>query len=380
MSKQPVYVISDNITSSLGFTTADNIEAIRQGRTGIRMVEAGQFSANNLPFALVCDQELDERTEMMSISDHYSKLERMMLFSVKQALQGSTIDTSSDRCVFVVSTTKGNIDQLFTNDRQPMLWQLGERIRHNFNNPNRAIVVSHACISGVLAIEVAVQMLRSGLYDHAVVTGGDLVSRFVVSGFESLHALSNQPCKPYDVQRDGLTLGEGCATMVLSRYPAPDNHQQTVSILYGATSNDATHISAPDRTGTGLGMAIDHALKYSGIAATDISSICAHGTATIYNDEMEAHAFMRTGLQAIPVYSLKGYWGHTLGAAGLMESVAAVHSLKEQILFGTLGYESCGTSIPLQITKTMQNSEQRYVLKTASGFGGCNAALVLKIG
>ena len=391
----PVFAVSDNIISSLGFTTAENIRWISREQTGIGYVEPGQFSSRVFPFALVNDAELNEKTESSSIPNHFTRLERMMLLSASDALNDSGIDSSNNRTVFVISTTKGNIGefsvQKFKTFSSPesiknqkskienALWVLGELVRNYFSNPNPVIVVSNACVSGVLAVEVAARLLRCGKYDHAVVVGGDLVTRFVVSGFESLLALSGQPCRPYDTRRDGLTLGEGCATIVLSVCSHSGKNSEQIVISGGANSNDAVHISAPDRTGAGLSLAIERALKYSGVTAAEIDAVCAHGTATVYNDNMESHALRLANLSATPVYGLKGYWGHTLGAAGLMETVAAVHSLRQQQLFGTIGFESSGTSEKMNIVEKTKNARLRHVLKTASGFGGCNAALVVSI-
>ena len=379
-----VFVVSDNITSSLGFSSAENLRRILAEQTGIAYVEPGRFSPRVLPFALVNDVEMNEKTESASIPKHFTRLERMMLLSAGDALNGSGIDAADGRTVFVISTTKGNIDELSVNQKskienQKSLGVFGERIRNYFGNPNSATVVSNACISGVLAIEIAARLLRCGRYDHAVVAGGDLATRFVVSGFESLLALSGQPCRPYDANRNGLTLGEGCASIVLSVCPPSGKNREQIVIAGGASSNDAVHISAPDRTGAGLSLAIERTLKNSGVSPAEIDAVCAHGTATVYNDEMESHAMRLANLSETPVYGLKGYWGHTLGAAGLMETVAAMHSLRRQQLFGTFGFESPGTSEKMNVVEKTQTAHLRHVLKTASGFGGCNAALVISV-
>ncbi|MDR2036549.1 MAG: hypothetical protein LBQ60_01355 [Bacteroidales bacterium] len=374
-----VYLASSNIISSLGYTTADNMDQLFQEHTGIHMVRNGYIPDGQIPLSLVNDVVLEELSASFLIPDTYTRLEKMILVSVTDALKESDLNISGSRCVFVVSTTKGNVDLLpdMTDNSQTMLWCLGERIRSYFGNPNHAVVISNACISGVLAIEAAARMLRTGLYDHAVVTGGDVASPFVISGFNSFRALSDQACKPYDKERKGLTLGEGCATMILSTYSGED---RAVCICGGSMSTDAVHISAPDRTGAGLASAIENTLYRLGINHSDIDAVCAHGTATVYNDDMEAHAFDRTRLSGKPVYSLKGYWGHTLGAAGIMECIAAACSLKKQTLFRTLGFDTPGTVLPLNVTQITQKANLRYVLKTASGFGGCNAALVMKSG
>ena len=145
----------------------------------------------------------------------------------------------------------------------------------------------------------------------------------------------------------------------------------------GSVSNDANHISGPSRTGEELWLAIRRSLEQSGTDATDIDFISAHGTATRYNDEMEAKAFHLASMEKIPLNSLKGYYGHTLGAAGILESIVTIHSMKENIIFPTLGFSTPGTEMPVNVVKEISKSNLRKTLKTASGFGGCNAAMVM---
>ena len=154
-----------------------------------------------------------------------------------------------------------------------------------FGFVNRPVVISNACISGVLALSTAARMIDAGLYDHVVVAGGDLLSEFVISGFLSFQALSPEPCIPFDIARNGLSLGEGCGTLVLSS----ENKKSTaVTVSGSAVTNDANHISGPSRTGEELAMAIGNALKEAGINPGEVSFVSAHGTATLFNDEMES--------------------------------------------------------------------------------------------
>jgi len=146
--------------------------------------------------------------------------------------------------------------------------------------------------------------------------------------------------------------------------------------LSGATSNDANHISGPSRTGEELAMAISRAIGEAGIEASAVDMVSAHGTATMYNDEMEAKAFGLSGLLHSEVHSFKGYTGHTLGAAGVVESAMVAEAIKRQLLIPSPGYENNGVSQQLKITTTMKPAAINYVLKTASGFGGCNASVV----
>ncbi|MBM3405698.1 MAG: hypothetical protein FJY10_12520, partial [Bacteroidetes bacterium] len=213
----------------------------------------------------------------------------------------------------------------------------------------------------------------AGLYKHIVVAGADVVSEFIVSGFQSFQSLSPKPCRPYDADRDGLTLGEGAGTMVLSTFPGKNG--PTIRYLGGATSNDANHISGPSRTGDGLFFAIRHAMQVTG-GKTGIDYINAHGTATPFNDEMESKALTLAGLSNVPMNSLKGYWAHTLGAAGVIETIAGIHSLKHQTLIKTLGFSEPGLPHPLNIIQETRSANLQTFIKIASGFGGCNAAAI----
>ncbi|NJK84747.1 MAG: beta-ketoacyl synthase, partial [Bacteroidales bacterium] len=241
------------------------------------------------------------------------------------------------------------------------------RVIAGFLVQNNPLVVSNACISGVQAIITGARLIRAGIYDTVVVNGSDIISEFVHSGFNSFKSLSNGPCKPFDKTREGLSIGEGSGTVVLSK--------KTSNVLVGEgfSSNDANHISGPSRTGEGLYQAILKVLDKQG---NDIGYISAHGTATPYNDEMEAIALNRAGLQQVPVNSFKGYWGHTLGAAGIIESVAGIYSLMQGMLFATLGFEEMGVTQPVAVIEKTTDLKINAFLKIASGFGGCNAALL----
>ncbi|MEN8225154.1 MAG: beta-ketoacyl synthase, partial [Bacteroidota bacterium] len=146
----------------------------------------------------------------------------------------------------------------------------------------------------------------------------------------------------------------------------------------GAGSNDANHISGPSRTGEGLQIAIRHSLEFSGVSTDVIDSISAHGTATDHNDEMEAKAFNSAGLATVPINSFKGYIGHTLGGAGIIESAISLQSMKKNILFRSAGYHEKGVSKEINVINKTENKEINTCLKTASGFGGSNAAVVFQ--
>ncbi len=373
-----VFVVSDHILSPLGSGTAANFEQLAGNRSGIRKHENAGLGAGAHYASLFNGDELF----FPDITEKYTRFEQLLITSIGEALQQSGMDAADKKTVFILSSTKGNISLLET---EPFSEALKYRIAlhhsagliaDHFRFANPPVIVSHACISGLLAMITAMRMLRSGQYENAIVAGADLITRFVFSGFQSFMAISPQPCRPFDADRNGITLGEAAGTIILSsnkKYASAS----PVSISSGAVSNDANHISGPSRTGEELCQAIQRAMQDADIKTGDIDFISAHGTATAYNDEMEANAFTMAGLQCVPVNSLKGYYGHTLGAAGLIESIISIESMKRNTILPTLGFQKPGTSKPLNICHSLQSAELKKCLKTASGFGGCNAAVVI---
>lgn len=366
---KPVYIVSDNITSPLGNTSEENFKQVKAGATGIRFINNPVLSPEPF-YASVFNAVPNTGT--------YTRFEHYCIESIKDALASTSVSLQSPDTVFILSTTKGNIELI---ESQPYSEELKERvslfgtakkIAAHFGATNKPLVVSNACISGVLAIIIAKRLLQSGQYKHAVVTGADVLSHFIVSGFQSLHAMSDEVCKPFDKNRKGINLGECAATVVLST----EKGNSTIEVKGGASSNDANHISGPSRTGHELANAVTQTLQESGVTAQELSFISAHGTATLYNDEMEAKAFAHAGLSEIPVHSLKAHFGHTLGAAGVLESSLTYKSLQEGIILPSRNFNEYGVPGHVTISQALISSEKHHALKTASGFGGCNAAII----
>lgn len=382
-----VYTGADNIITSLGLNTKENLERIRSGETGIKIWEDGVLYPGKMAASRVADDMLEERihSHFSAMGCHpgdFTRLEKMFILSIRDVLEKSGIRPADAQVIF--STTKGNIDLLEEGlkgrfpEARLRLWKMAEVIAAHFGFSGKPLVVSSACISGSLAIITAARRIRSGRCDHVIVTGGDLVTEFVASGFQSFQALSPGICRPFDVSRDGLSLGEGVGTLLLTRDRGLAFGNKKIDVAGGAVSNDANHISGPSRDGEGLWLAIDGSMKEAGAAADEVGYISAHGTATPYNDEMEAKALAWAGLQNTPVNSFKGYFGHTLGAAGVIETILTLRSMHDNQLIKSLGYNELGVSVPLNIVTRNQDTEINCALKTASGFGGCNAGIVLR--
>lgn len=374
-----VYLLEDAIISPLGFSTHENIEAVKNKISALKYHQHPRFSSGGYYAGIIQDELLDNLFSEKGKLAGYTKLEKMMILAVEKVLaQHPGLDLAET--ALIVSTTKGNINLLQANSNFPenriYLTELARVIKEFFKFRKEPIVISNACVSGGLALSIAKRFIKAGKFPQAIVVGGDLVSDFVVSGFQSFQALSEEPCKPFSLNRTGINLGEAAAAILVSA-KKPEGSQH-ILLLADASANDANHISGPSRTGEGLYKSIETALKEAQISAEDLDYISAHGTGTLFNDEMEAVTYHRCNLEDIPVNSYKAYYGHTLGASALVESILTKHSLLSNELYPSLNYESSGVSKPLNVIQHCKKTPLQYALKTASGFGGCNLALVFK--
>ncbi len=370
-----VFVVADNVFSPLGKTTAENFEQLKNNNFAVREHHDPAISAQPFYASLFDPDEVFIKNG----EQHYTKFEQLLIASISDALNNGGIDAKGENTVLIISSTKGNIALLETEQNSPELQKRialstsAKLVAEYFGFVHQPIIISNACVSGVMGIITGMRLLRSGRYGNAVIAGADVISKFIMSGFQSFQALSPRICRPFDQSRDGLNLGEGAATIILS---TKKKYEHSIKVLGGAVSNDANHISGPSRTGQELSYAIDQALKDAKLSSSDMDFISAHGTATIYNDEMEANAIVLSGLQAVPLNSLKGYYGHTLGAAGLIESVISLESLRQDMILPTPGFEEASVTQKVSVIASPMNIKANHFLKTASGFGGCNAAVV----
>lgn len=370
-----VFFGAHNIVSPLGFTSRENFDALLAGKTALQKYTFG-FSEKPFVCSKVEETRLKEAFSKLAEPDHYTHLEKLAILSINDVLEQSGLDLFDKQTLLIVSTTKGNIDVL--ENRYPhlpedraYLHQFSKTLGTFFRCANTPITLSNACISGLLALIMAKRFIESGSYKNVLVCGADLVSEFTLSGFKSFNAISDEACRPFDKHRTGINLGEAAASILLSSEPL-----SRISILSGASANDANHISGPSRTGEGLYKCVIESLKSAG--KTSVDFISAHGTATEYNDDMESVAFTRASVATAPLHSLKGYYGHTLGAAGVVESIIAIQSLLENTLVKSPGFETPGTAQTLNVITHTEKKELTTCLKTASGFGGCNAAAIFE--
>lgn len=373
MTKE-VYITETNCITPIGFDVASNIKNIRSAVSGIQLHDKPNLLSSPFYASIINNADLDLAFAKVTTAANYSRLEKMMILALEPIIKKSKVSLN-ERTAFILSTTKGNVTALETENIEPAyLNQFAKNIADFFEFKTEPIVVSNACVSGILAVSVAKRLVQAELYDNIFIVAGDEVSKFVLSGFNSFQAMSDLPCRPYSKNRNGVTLGEAAAAVLVSW----NEDKARIKILGDGSINDANHISGPSRTGEGLCRSIQSALAEAKINESQIDYISAHGTATPFNDEMEAIALNRLGLENTPLNSLKGFYGHTLGASGLLEAVIGIQSALEDQLFVSLGFDAIGVSQSINVIKENQVKNIRYFLKTASGFGGCNTAIVFE--
>ena len=354
------YIIADNIISPLGETSEENYLSVKAGRSGIHAYEPGTC---NIP-------------EGFYASLLFEDFETLTLRSAQKAIANAQLDLKGKRTAFILSSTKGNIEENIS------LADSAQRIANQLGIDSKPIVVCNACISGLSALILGNRLIDSGLYDAAIVCGCDTPRQFILSGFQSLKALSPEPCRPFDMERMGLNLGEAAATLILSKNPIQGNSWRMGD---GFIRNDAFHISTPSKTADGLYLSLQRTLESF---TKEISSTCkqidlkeqiafinAHGTATLFNDQMESVAIGRAGLSDLPANACKSFWGHTMGAAGILETIISMKAIDDDTILGTRGFSELGVSGKMNICAENRPTDKKGFIKMLSGFGGCNATI-----
>lgn len=354
------YIIADNIISPLGETSEENYLSVKSGRSGIRAHEPGTC---NIP-------------EGFYASLLFEDFETLALKSAQKAIGNVQLELKGKRTAFILSSTKGNIEENIS------LADSAQRIASQLGIDAKPIVVCNACISGLSALILGNRLIDSGLYDAAIVCGCDTPRQFILSGFQSLKALSPEPCRPFDMERMGLNLGEAAATLILSKNPIQGNSWRMGD---GFIRNDAFHISTPSKTADGLYLSLQRTLESY---TKEISSTCkqidmkahlafinAHGTATLFNDQMESVAIGRAGLSDLPANAYKSFWGHTMGAAGILETIISMKAIDDNTILGTRGFSELGVSGKMNICAENRPTDKKGFIKMLSGFGGCNATI-----
>lgn len=361
------YIIADNIISPLGETSEENYLSVKAGRSGIRAYEPGTC---NIPEGFYASL-LFEDFETLAL-----RSAQKAIANAQKNIENAQLELKGKRTAFILSSTKGNIEENIS------LADSAQRIATQLGIDAKPIVVCNACISGLSALILGNRLIDSDLYDAAIVCGCDTPRQFILSGFQSLKALSPKPCRPFDMERMGLNLGEAAATLILSKNPIQGNSWRMGD---GFIRNDAFHISTPSKTADGLYLSLQRTLESF---TKEISSTCkqidmkehlafinAHGTATLFNDQMESVAIGRAGLSELPANAYKSFWGHTMGAAGILETIISMKAIDDDTILGTRGFSELGVSGKMNICAENRQTDKKGFIKMLSGFGGCNATI-----
>lgn len=367
-----VFAIADNIISPLGETTRDNYRAVEAGLSAIRNyshcrgLHEGELSASLF----------SDSMRQRFMRNGYSSYELLAAASASKAIADCGLDATRSDVALILSTTKGSIAALDGTEPEAPRTGLGESavaVARLLGVSTEPITVSNACISGVSALILGMRLIESGYCNYAIVCGAEVMSPFILSGFLSLHAVSKTECRPFDIDRNGLNPGEAAATIILGK--AATTSATHWKLLRGAIRNDAYHISAPSRQGEGAFRALTSVLSKD--AKHKVAFVSVHGTATLFNDQMESVAINRAGLSDVPASGIKGIYGHTMGAAGVLETALSMAALDEGIVIGTRGFREPGVSGHINISASDRHTDRPAFLKMLSGFGGGNAALLV---
>lgn len=361
------YIIADNIISPLGETSEENYLSVKAGRSGIRAYEPGTC---NIPEGFYASL-LFEDFETLALRSAQKAIANAL-----KTMGNGQLELKGKRTAFILSSTKGNIEENIS------LADSAQRIASLLGIDAKPIVVCNACISGLSALILGNRLIDSDLYDAAIVCGCDTPRQFILSGFQSLKALSPEPCRPFDMERMGLNLGEAAATLILSKNPIQGNSWRMGD---GFIRNDAFHISTPSKTADGLYLSLQRTLESF---KKEVSSACeqidmkahlafinAHGTATLFNDQMESVAIGRAGLSDLPANAYKSFWGHTMGAAGILETIISMKAIDDDTILGAKGFSELGVSGKMNICAENRPTDKKGFIKMLSGFGGCNATI-----
>jgi 3-oxoacyl-(acyl-carrier-protein) synthase len=383
---EPVTIVAAGVATPLGMDLDAFWSALVTGADGISAIE--RFRVDDLRVGR--GGEIKKLAGACLARARGSRAAALLLAAADDLRARATLDAPAARVGVVVGTALGGVEELeralagegglrrvagalYDAPARTLARELGAR--------GPVLTVSTACASGATALGLGAEWLREDRADLVVAGGYDILCRFVMRGFDALRSLTRERVRPFDRRRSGLLLGEGAALVLLAR--AADARGRGLGRLLGhASTSDGTHVAAPDPEGRGLAEAIRVALAAADVTAAEIDFVSAHGTATPLNDRIET-AVLRRALGAraggVPVNSIKGALGHTMGAAATLEAVMCLLAARHGVVPPTLGLEEPDPACALDhVAGAPRAARPRVSLSTSLGFGGCNAALVLE--
>lgn len=390
---QRVFVTGVGIVSAIGNGTAETLSSIKNLTTGIGKLSLFESIHAHIPVAEV-KLNHGQLSKLAGIGDDrspYTRNSLLALIAAKEALASANWDRKSDLVSgAVMATTVGGMDlneqhykSLLQDDSHKDIIMLLDSadctgkvafmagIRHNVTT------ISTACSSSANSIMLGTRLIKNNRLKRVLVGGTDALTRFTLNGFLALEILSITGCRPFDRNRNGLTIGEGAAALILESGEVADPARIICEITGYANANEAFHPTASSADGLGAYMAMSGALETASLKPEDISYINAHGTGTEINDLSEGRAICKIFGSAIPpVSSTKAFTGHTLGAAGAVEAVFSVLALQNQMIIPGLNFSVPMEEIQFQPVTRPYPAEVRHVMSNSFGFGGNNTSLI----
>ncbi|OIR17660.1 3-oxoacyl-[acyl-carrier-protein] synthase 2 [mine drainage metagenome] len=391
---KPLLLSHYTATSCIGRGLQQTLDALRQARLALKPCD---FETVDLPTYIGEVEGLDDVVMAAGMADYNCRNNRLAQLGLEQDGFAEAVNVAVEKYgrdrigVFMGTSTSGILEteQAFR-ERDPVTgalpaglfyskkqntYSVADFTRQYFKLTGPAVAVSSACSSSAKVFSVARRMIEAGLIDAAVVGGVDTLCLTTLYGFTSLGLLSTQACRPYDTERDGISIGEAAAFALLER-PTSNVDAHAIMLLGIGESSDAYHMSSPHPEGLGARMAMQQALQTAGLNPSDIDYINLHGTATLSNDAAEAKGVGAVFGHNTPCSSTKGATGHTLGAAGAVEAVICALALQNSFIPG--GINTHEADPLLQLNYQLQNRDQvlTHVMSNSFGFGGTNCSLI----
>jgi len=382
----PVAIVAAGAVTPIGAHLDAFWSGLVEGRDGISTIE--RFRVDDLRVGRA--GEIKRVTLASGDSAPECRATLLLRAAADDLLRRSPLAADPARIAVVVGTALGGVEQLEraldkagrpSHAAAALYDSPGRALARHLGSRGPELTVSTACASGATALGVGADLLRDDRADLVVAGGYDVLCRFVMRGFDALRSLTRERVRPFDRRRSGLLLGEGAALVLMAR-EADARGPRLGRLLGHASTSDGAHIAAPHPEGRGLLAAVRGALGQAGLEARDVDFVSAHGTGTALNDRIETtvlKAALGPRAGQIPVNSIKGGLGHTMGAAATLEAIMCLLAARDGIVPPTLGYEEADPACDLDyVPGSARRLRPRVSLSTSLGFGGCNAALVLE--
>ncbi len=389
-----VFVTGQGIVSALGIGVEENLSKLLKQETGIKSIKHLETEHKNVFPSGELDYSHDELKAILNIPTEEPITRTMLLgiLAIKEALEQAQVNTAQKKIALISSTTVAGMDrsEMYYSDFKEgkkidyvnthLCGATTNRMAKYHNISGLVTTISTACSSSANALMMASRLITSGRYDIVIAGGSDALSKFTVNGFNSLMILDKEWCQPFDNNRRGLNLGEAAAYVVLeSEESYKKRGVKPLAKLSGyCNANDAFHQTASSPNGEGATLAMQGALDQANLKPIDIDYVNVHGTGTGNNDLSEGTACINIfGTKMPPFSSTKAYTGHTLAAAGSVEAVFSILSLRENIIFPNLNWETPMAEFDLQpVTKLLEDQRLNHIMSNSFGFGGNNSTLI----